>query len=101
MVGGEKISNESSEKTIIRKIKEEMNIKINDIKLLFVAPSNDKDTYFYHCKLTDKDVNLIERADGQELQFFNLKELSKLQLATSADLFFTQNRNIIEDLLVN
>jgi len=101
MIGGKRESNESCEKTIIRKIKEEMNIKINDVKLLLVAPSDDKDTYFYHGKLTDKNVNFIERAEGQELQFFDLKELDKIQLTTSANLFFTQNKNIVEELLAN
>ncbi|KKQ36904.1 MAG: hypothetical protein US55_C0049G0002 [Candidatus Levybacteria bacterium GW2011_GWC2_37_7] len=101
MIGGEKESNESCEKTIIRKIKEEMNIKINDVKLLLVASSENKDTYFYHGKLTDNNVNFIERAEGQELQFFDLKELGKLQLAASANLFFTKNKNIVEELLTN
>lgn len=101
MIGGEKGSNESCEKAIIRKIKEEMNIKINDVKLLLVSPSNNKNTYFYHGKLTDNNVNFIERSEGQELQFFDLEELDKLQLAASADLFFKQNKNIVEKLLVN
>ncbi|OGH24945.1 MAG: hypothetical protein A3B47_02475 [Candidatus Levybacteria bacterium RIFCSPLOWO2_01_FULL_39_24] len=101
MIGGEKGSNESCEKTIARCIKEDMNIKINDVKLLLIAPSDNKNTYFYHGKLTDNNVNLIERAEGQELQFFDLKELNKLQLATSTDLFFTQNKNIVEELLAN
>ena len=101
MIGGEKGSNESFEKTIVRKIKEEMNIEISEVKLLSVAPSDNKNTYFYHGKLTDSNVNFIERAEGLELQFFDIKELDKLQLATSADLFFTQNRGIVEELLVN
>lgn len=101
MIGGEKENNESFEKTIIRKIKEEMNIKISDVKLLLVASSDNKNTYFYHGKLTDNNVNLIERAEGQELQFFDLKELDKLQLTASTNLFFTQNKNTIEQLLSN
>lgn len=101
MIGGEKGDKESFEKSIARKIKEEMNIKINDVKLLFVSPTNDKNTYFYHGKLTDSNVNLIERSEGQELQFFDLKELDKLQLEASTNLFFTQNRNTVEDLLAN
>lgn len=101
MIGGEKESNESCEKTITRCIKEEMNIEISTIKLLLVTPSDNKDTYFYHGKLTDNNVNLIERTEGQELQFFDLKELDKIQLTTSANLFFTENRNIVEKLLVN
>lgn len=101
MIGGEKICNESCERTIARYIKEEMNIKIADVKLLLVVPSDSKDTYFYHGKLTDNNVNLIERAEGQELQFFDLKELSKIQLSETADFFFTQNKNIVEGLLTN
>lgn len=101
MIGGEKATNETCEKTITRYIKEEMNIKISDVKLLSVASSDNKDTYFYHGKLTDNNVNFIERAEGQELQFFDLKELGKIKLTTSADLFFTQNKNIVEELLTN
>ncbi len=101
MIGGEKGSGESFEKAITRCIKKEMNIEIKDVKLLFVSPSEDKNTYFFHGKLTDNNVNLIERSDGQELQFFDLKELGKLQLAQSTDSFFTQNRNVLEELLVN
>jgi ADP-ribose pyrophosphatase YjhB (NUDIX family) len=101
LIGGEKKNDESLEKTILRKIKEEMKIEISEIKFLLVAPSENKNTYFYHGKLTDNNVNLIERSEGQELQFFDLKELNKIHLANSADLFFTQNRDIVEELLVN
>lgn len=101
MIGGEKATNESCEKTIRRCIKEEMNIKISDVKLLSVSPSDNKDTYFYHGKLTDNNVNFIERADGQELQFFDLKELGKIQLTESTNLFFTRNKNVVEELLTN
>jgi ADP-ribose pyrophosphatase YjhB (NUDIX family) len=101
MVGGEKGVNESCEKTIIRKIKEDMNIKIKDVRFLLTTSSQDKDTYFYHGKLTDDNVNFIRRAEGQELQFFKLRELYKLRLSTSANLFFRQNRNIIEELVTN
>jgi ADP-ribose pyrophosphatase YjhB (NUDIX family) len=101
LIGGEKKNDESLEKTIIRRIKEEMKIEIDGIKFLLVNSSENKDTYFYHGKLTDNNVNLIERSEGQELQFFDLKELNKIHLANSADLFFTLNRDIVEELLVN
>jgi ADP-ribose pyrophosphatase YjhB (NUDIX family) len=101
MIGGEKGNNESFEKTITRCIKEEMKIEISGVKLLLIAPSDDRNTYFYHGKLTDNNVNFIQRAEGQELQFFDLKELDKIQLATSANLFFAQNKNIVEELLAN
>lgn len=100
-IGGVKEKNESFEETITRKIKEEMNIEVNSIKFLLVSSSDDKSIYFYHGKLTDNNVNRIERAEGQELQFFNLKELDKLQLTTSTNLFFTQYWNLVEELLVN
>ena len=37
MIGGKKKNNESCEKTIVRKIKEEMNIKIADVKLILTT----------------------------------------------------------------
>ena len=86
MIGGRKENNESFEKTIVRKIKEEMNIEVSSVKLLLISPLDDKNIHFYHGKLTDNNVNRIERAEGQELQFFNLKELDKLQLAASSNL---------------
>jgi len=101
MIGGKKENNESFEKTIVRKIKEEMNIEVSDVKFLLVSLSNDKDIHFYHGKLTDNNVNRIERAEGQELQFFNLKELDRLQLVASANLFFTRHRSAVEELLIN
>ena len=33
--------------------------------------------------------------------FFDLKELDKIELSNSTNLFFTQNKNTIEELLVN
>jgi len=101
MIGGKKEGNESFEKAITRCIKEEMNIEVNDVKFLLVSPSYDKDIHFYHGKLTDNNVNRIERAEGKELQFFNLKELDKLQLVASANNFFIQHRSAVEELLVN
>lgn len=101
MIGGKKENNESFEKAIIRKIKEEMNIEVSNVKLLLISLSYGKDIHFYHGKLTDNNVNRIERAEGQELQFFNLKELDKLHLAASANHFFTQHRSAVEELLVN
>ncbi len=101
MIGGKKENNESYEKTITRKIKEEMNIEVSTIKLLLISPLDDKDIHFYHGKLTDNNVDRIERAEGQELQFFNLKELDKLPLAISTNLFFTQHRSTVEKLLAN
>ena len=101
MVGGKKEDNESYEKTIVRKIKEDMNIEVSNVKLLLISPIGDNDIHFYHGKLTDNNVNRIQRAEGQELQFFNLKELCNLQLAASANLFFTKHRSAVEELLIN
>ena len=101
MVGGKKEDNESYEKTIVRKIKEDMNIEVSNVKLLLISPIGDNDIHFYHGKLTDNNVNRIQRAEGQELQFFNLKELCNLQLAASANLLFTKHRSAVEELLIN
>lgn len=72
MIGGKKEDNESYEKTIVRKIKEEMNIEVSNVKFLLASFLDDKDIHFYYGKLTDNNVNRIERADGQELQGLRL-----------------------------
>lgn len=101
MIGGKKDSNESFEKSVVRCIKEEMNIEVGGLKFLLVSPAVDVNIHFYHGRLTDSNVNGIERAEGQELGFFDIEELDSLKLTESTNLLFTQHRKAVEELLVN
>lgn len=79
---------ESPEHAIIKSVKNEASIKLESIEQI--------SKYFYHSRLTDDNVNKIERSEGQLLDFFTLKELNKLNLASSTKLFISQHAYLIE-----
>lgn len=79
---------ESPENAIIKSVKNEASIKLESIEQI--------SKYFYHSRLTDDNVNKIERSEGQLLDFFTLKELNKLNLSSSTKLFISKHANLIE-----
>lgn len=95
-IGGTKKTNESYEEAISRKVEGETSIKLKTIEFLSSLSYNDRKKYFYHAKLSDENVNNIKREEGQMLQFFTPKELRKLSLATSTQLFLEKHKSIIE-----
>lgn len=66
---------ESFEKVMSERVEKETGIKIGKVE--FVAES------CYHARLTDDNVNNIERAENQLLNFFTLEESKKLFLSKS------------------
>lgn len=93
-IGGVKDKRESFEAAMRRLVKEEMGINIENINLVL-------DSY-YHAKLTDDNVNKIERAENKLLDFFSLNEIKKLLLSSSTEGFITKcGFKKMEMLLVN
>ncbi len=86
-IGGEKMARETSEDALSRIVKNEANIKIGDVKLI----SNN----FYHARLTDENVNQIERSEGQLLDFFTPTDLQKLKLDEDTRNFTSKYANLI------
>ena len=98
LVGGLKGNKETNKDTIYRKIKHTTSLELKDVNIS--SPFNDLGgECVYHVELTDKDVNKMERREGQRLEFFTLAELSKLSLTEATEVFFTENKTIIEGLL--
>lgn len=64
---------ESFENALVRRVEKEAGIKIENVE--FVSES------CYHARLTDENVNNIQRAENQLLDFFSLEELDKLFLS--------------------
>lgn len=95
-IGGTKQTDKPFEETICRDVERETNIKLKAVELLSSDFYFDRKRYFFHAKLTDENVNNIKRADGQTLAFFTLKELGKLQLATTTRLFLLKHRELFE-----
>ena len=86
-IGGVKEKRESFENALARRVEKEMGIKIENVE--FVSES------CYHARLTDDNVNKIERAENQLLDFFSLKELKKLFLSKPTREFISKHGTLI------
>ena len=82
-IGAVKEKKESFEIAMSRRVEKEMGIKIEKVE--FVSES------CYHARLTDDNVNKIERAENQLLNFFTLKESKKLFLSRSTQQFISKH----------
>lgn len=98
LIGGQKSDVESFEQTIQRKIKYTTKLELKNICLLPQAPHKDKSKCFYQGELTDKDVNSIERREGQRLEFFTLVEIEKLLLTEATQDILNEYKNAIAQL---
>lgn len=86
-IGGFKEKKESFEQALTRRVEKEMGIKIENIE--FVSER------CYHASLTDDNVNKIQRAENQLLDFFTPKELNKLFLTNSTQNFISKHFSLI------
>lgn len=86
-IGGAREKKESFENVLIRKVEKEMGIKIENVE--FVSE------FCYHARLTDDNVNKIERAENQLLDFFSLKELKNLSLSEQTQQFISKHATLI------
>lgn len=94
-IEAEKGKNESCEEAIFKKVKQETNIKLSSVAFISTNLYGNQTRYFYHAQLTDKNVNEIKRGDGQNLDFFSLKELENLLLTAPTKLFAAQYKDLL------
>lgn len=95
-ISGSKEKNKSFEESISSSVERETSVRLRTIEFIASPLFNDIRKYFYHAKLTDENVNNINRSNGQILQFFTLKELEKLNLTVSTRLFIAEHRSLLE-----
>jgi len=86
-IGGIRENRESIENAMTRRVEKETGIKIENIE--FVSE------LCYHARLTDDNVNKIQRAENQLLDFFTLKELKKLFLSSQTAQFISKHSTLI------
>lgn len=86
-IGGVREKTESFERSLARRVEKEAGIKIDNVE--FVSES------CYRARLTDNNVNKIERAENQLLDFFSLKELRKLFLSEPTQQFISKHATLI------
>src|ERR1035437_162412 len=87
LIGGIKGKKESFEQALSRRVQNETGIKIVNIEYV--------SEFCYHASLTDDNVNQIQRKEHQLLDFFTPRELSKLFLANSTQVFLTKHSDLI------
>lgn len=87
LIKGTKSKKESFESAFEKIVEKEMGIKVGKVE--YVSES------CYHATLTDNNVNQIQRAEGQLLSFFTLKELEKLLLSSSTRDFVSKHSDLI------
>ena len=66
---------ETFEDALFRTVQKETGIKLENIKYI--------SKFRYHAALTDDNINKMQRAENQLLDFFTLKDLEKLLLSSS------------------
>lgn len=86
-IDGARKERESVENALTRRVEKEAGIKIENVE--FVSES------CYHARLTDDNVNKMERAENQLLNFFSLKELRRLFLSEPTRQFISKHGTLI------
>ena len=96
-----KEKNKSIIETIIQEVERETNIKLDSVSFILSVLHNDRMENLFHARLTDKNVNNIQRAEGRVLSFFTVQELKKLKLRSSTQLILSEYNTLIENLPIN
>lgn len=94
-----KTNSDKLEETISRKVKYVTQLSLNSIKPLVAGLQDKNRKPLYFQKLTDEHVNLIERREGQRLQFFTYNELDKIDLGEQTSNLFEEYKTEVRDLL--
>ncbi len=82
-----KNNSNSVEKALAKLIYKEMEITVENIEFI--------EKNYYHARLTDKNVNNIKRSEHQLLDFFSVKEVSKLFLTKDSAEFISSYKHLI------
>lgn len=97
-IGGLRQKNKSEKETITRLVEQETSIKLVSVELLSSENLDDSIEHYYCAKLTDQDVNNMERAEGQLINFFTVSELEKLPLSTSTKHFISKHKDFLASI---
>jgi len=89
-IEGFKEEKESFENALSRTVEEEAGIVIENVECVSES--------CYHAKLTDDNVNNIQRGENQLLDFFNPKDLKKLLLSKTTQEFISKHSSLIPTL---
>lgn len=101
LIGGVIENGETFKQAMRREMKEEINILPKSIKYLGKLKTPDGNPhYIFLVKMTKFEVNKIKLGDeGQEVKFFSISEIEKLQLAKDLKIYFKRHQGYLEEWL--
>lgn len=97
ILGGQMQQHESYKDSIRNKVQYVTKLVLKDLKPLSLSEENVNTCY--HGKLTDTEVNSIQRRVGQRLEFYTLEEIKHLSLTPLTSNFFLQNQTLVQQLI--
>jgi ADP-ribose pyrophosphatase YjhB (NUDIX family) len=100
-IGGLTQKNKSEEETITKIVEKETSIKLESVELLSTQDTDTSTEYYYCAKLSDENVNNMQRAEGQLINFFAFSELDKLSLSNSTRQFISKHRDVLDNIRNN
>ncbi|HRN95856.1 MAG TPA: NUDIX hydrolase [Candidatus Levybacteria bacterium] len=95
-IGRNREKGKSMEETILREVEKQTGIKLSHIEFLSTIQEDTIQKHFYHGRLTDTNVNNMNRDRGQTIQFYSMRELEKIPLSSSTKKFISQHHDIFE-----
>ena len=95
-IGRNREKGKTMEETILREVEKQTGIRLESIELLSTVEEDSIQKHFYHGRLTDTQVNNMNRDQGQTIQFYSMRELEKIPLSPSTKKFIAQHNNIFE-----
>lgn len=99
-ISGLKEKKDTHKEAVNKKIFYTTNLKVYTELIITEDIPYQNEAFYYFGKLTDQDVNKIERREGQRLEFFTLQEMDDIQLTTQTANFLQAYRDKIETLLI-
>lgn len=101
LIGGNVEDGETFEQALIREIKEEINVSVENPKFLFPRKGLlGHDGMCYHVPLSDEQAQSVKLGDeGQEVRFFTFEEMGKLPLAIDIEAIYRDYRDLLRNLL--
>ena len=97
-IGGLKQKDKSEAETITRLVERETSIKLVSVEFLSSQSLDDSIEHYYSAKLTDEDVNKMERTEGQLINFFTSSEIERLALTSSTKHFISKHKELLENI---
>jgi ADP-ribose pyrophosphatase YjhB (NUDIX family) len=95
-IGRNREKGKSMEETILREVEKQTGIKLSHVEFLSTIEEDDTQKHFYHGRLTDSNVNNMNRDQGQTIQFYSMRELEKIPLTPATKKFISQHSNVFE-----